>query len=108
LPTAPFYFGGFLAHKKGQRSKELAAARERDCTSLYFESPYRLQDTLEIIAAEAPDHWHVVARELTKHFEEYQRGTASQLAAHYKTKSIKGEICLLVAPKELPKWFNPL
>ena len=106
LPTAPFYFGGFLPHKKGQRAKELAAARERDCTSLYFESPYRLQDTLDIVAAEAPNHQHVVARELTKHFEEYQRGTAAQLAEHFKAKTVKGEICLLVAPKELPKWFH--
>lgn len=106
LPTAPFYFGGFLPHKKGQRARELSAARERDCTSLYFESPYRLQDTLDIICEVAPEHWHVVARELTKHFEEYQRGSARQLAEHFRAKTIKGEICLIVAPKDLPKWFK--
>jgi 16S rRNA (cytidine1402-2'-O)-methyltransferase len=98
LPTVPFYFGGFLPHKKGQRSKELAAARERECTSAYFESPYRLVDTLEIIAQEAPEHWHVVARELTKHFEEYRRGPARELLAHFQAKTVKGEITLLVAP----------
>lgn len=106
LPTTPFYFGGFLPHKKGQRAKELAAARERDATSVYFESPYRLVDTLEIICLEAPDHRHVVARELTKHFEEFQRGSARSLLNHYQPKSVKGEICLLVAPKELPKWVT--
>lgn len=106
LPTVPFYFGGFLPHKKGQRAKELAAARERECTSAYFESPYRLVDTLEIIAQEAPEHWHVVARELTKHFEEYRRGPARELLAHFQAKTVKGEITLLVAPKELPKWFQ--
>ncbi len=104
LPTTPFHFGGFLPHKKGQRAKELAAARERDATSVYFESPYRLVDTLGIICQEAPEHRHVVARELTKHFEEFRRGSARSLLEHYQLKTVKGEICLLVAPKELPKW----
>jgi 16S rRNA (cytidine1402-2'-O)-methyltransferase len=106
LPTTPFYFGGFLPHKKGQRGKELAAARERDATSVYFESPYRLVDTLDIICQDAPDHRHVVARELTKHFEEFRRGSARSLLEHYQQKTVKGEICLLVAPKELPKWVS--
>lgn len=105
LPTTPFYFGGFLPHKKGQRAKELAAARERDCTSVYFESPYRLVDTLGIITETAPDHLHVVARELTKRFEEFQRGTAKALWEHFQKKTVKGEICLIVAPCELPKWI---
>jgi 16S rRNA (cytidine1402-2'-O)-methyltransferase len=100
LPTTPFFFGGFLPHKKGQRAKELAAARLRDHTSVYFESPYRLLDTLDIIAAEAPDHPHVVARELTKKFEDYRRGTAKDLAEHYRKRGVKGELCLLVAPAE--------
>ena len=106
LPTTPFHFGGFLPHKKGQRAKELAAAREREATSVYFESPYRLVDTLAIICEEAPDHRHVVARELTKHFEEFRRGSARSLLEHYQQKAVKGEICLLVAPKELPKWVT--
>jgi 16S rRNA (cytidine1402-2'-O)-methyltransferase len=106
LPTMPFYFGGFLPHKKGQRAKELAAARLRDCTSVYFESPYRLVDTLDIICQEAPEHRHVVARELTKHFEEFRRGSARSLLEHFKLKTVKGEICLLVAPHELPKWIT--
>lgn len=106
LPTTPFYFGGFLPHKKGQRAAELAAARERDCTSIYFESPYRLVDTLTIITETSPDHLHVVARELTKHFEEFRRGPARDLLAHYQSRTVKGEICLLVAPRELPKWMD--
>jgi 16S rRNA (cytidine1402-2'-O)-methyltransferase len=105
FPTTPFYFGGFLPHKKGQRGKELASARQRECTSVYFESPYRLVDTLQIIATEAPEHLHVVARELTKKFAEYQRGTAKELAQHYQQRGVKGEICLLVAPVDLPKWM---
>lgn len=108
LPTTPFYFGGFLPHKKGQRAKELAAARERECTSVYFESPYRLVDTLAIITEAAPDHLHVVARELTKRFEEFQRGTARSLLEFFQMKTVKGEICLMVAPGELPKWITTL
>jgi len=106
LPTVPFYFGGFLPHKKGQREKELLAAIQREATSLYFESPYRLVDTLGMIAATKPEHRIVVARELTKKFEEFQRGPAQQVLSHYQTKTPKGEITLVIAPSELPKWVT--
>ncbi len=106
LPTVPFYFGGFLPHKKGQRDKEVEAAMQRECTSLYFESPYRLVDTLQMIANHAPGHQVVVARELTKMFEEFQRGTAQSVLEHYSMKAPKGEITLIIAPRELPKWMT--
>lgn len=106
LPTTPFYFGGFLAHKKGQRLTELTAALQRDCTSVYFESPYRIVDTLRMIAETAPEHRVVVARELTKRFEEFQRGPARNVLLHYQTKTPKGEITLVIAPRELPKWIT--
>lgn len=105
LPTTPFYFGGFLPHKKGARTTELTAALQRNCTSLYFESPFRLIDTLAILAEAAPEHRVVVARELTKKFEEFRRGTASILLSHFQTKPPKGEITLLIAPNEPPKWL---
>lgn len=106
LPTVPFYFGGFLPHKKGQREKELLSALQRDATSLYFESPYRLVDTLAMITAARPDHRIVVARELTKKFEEFQRGPAQQVLSHYQNRPPKGEITLIIAPAELPKWIT--
>ena len=106
LPTVPFYFGGFLPHKKGQRDKEMEAAMQRECTSIYFESPYRLVDTLQMIATRSPEHQVVVARELTKLFEEFQRGTAQSVLNHYTAKAPKGEITLLIAPHELPKWMT--
>jgi 16S rRNA (cytidine1402-2'-O)-methyltransferase len=106
LPTVPFYFGGFLPHKKGQREKELEAAMQRDCTSIYFESPYRLVDSLQMLATRAPRHPVVVARELTKMFEEFQRGPAQSVLEHFAMKSPKGEITLLIAPSELPKWMT--
>jgi 16S rRNA (cytidine1402-2'-O)-methyltransferase len=106
LPVVPFYFGGFLAHKKGQREKELVLALARDCTSAYFESPYRLISTLEILERLDSQRLVVVARELTKHFEEFQRGTAQFLLNHFTRKPPKGEITLMLAPAELPKWVN--
>lgn len=106
LPTVPFYFGGFLPHKKGQRSKEMEIALHRECTSIYFESPYRLVDTLQMIADLSPAHPVVVARELTKMFEEFQRGSAQSVLDHYRAKTPKGEITLLIAPQELPKWMT--
>jgi|UniRef100_UPI00378428D5 16S rRNA (cytidine1402-2'-O)-methyltransferase len=105
LPTTPFYFGGFLPHKKGARTTELTAALQRDCTSVFFESPYRLVDTLAILTEAAPLHRVVVARELTKKFEEFRRGPANILLTHFQTKPPKGEITLLIAPVDPPKWL---
>jgi len=106
LPVTPFYFGGFLPHKKGQRASELAAAAGRDCTSVYFESPFRLVDTLALLAETAPEHLVVVARELTKKFEEFRRGPARNVLSHFQNKPPKGEITLVIAPAEIPKWMQ--
>jgi 16S rRNA (cytidine1402-2'-O)-methyltransferase len=107
LPTTPFYFGGFLPHKKGQRATELTTAMRRDCTSVYFESPYRIVDTLEIISDIRPEHPVVVARELTKRFEEFRRGTARDVLLHFQTKPPRGEFTLVIAPCEWPKRAAP-
>ncbi len=106
LPVAPFFFGGFLPHKKGARTAELSLALAREASSVYFESPYRITDTLEILASLSPDHPVVIARELTKKFEEYQRGTAADLLKHFQARPPKGEITLVIAPRELPKWMT--
>lgn len=106
LPTTPFYFGGFLPHKKGARATSLAEALARDCTSVFFDSPYRIVDTLRILAELAPDHPIVVARELTKRFEEFVRGPARNVLSHYSSKPPKGEITLVIAPRSLPKWMS--
>ena len=106
LPTTPFYFGGFLAHKKGARTTELVTALAREVTSVYFESPYRILDTLEILAKAAPEHRIVTARELTKKFADFQRGTAATVHAHFHAKPPKGEFTLLIAPATPPKWLT--
>jgi 16S rRNA (cytidine1402-2'-O)-methyltransferase len=96
LKITPFYFGGFLPVKGGARQKELKAALERDCTSVYFESPYRLLKTLEDSLAVLPERDVCVARELTKKFEEVKTGRPSEILAHFRTQKVRGEITFLV------------
>ncbi len=96
LPSDAFYFGGFLPVKSGRRTDELARALARRETSIYFESPHRLAGTLSILADLAPERELCVARELTKKFETYHRGSAAELAAEFHAKPPKGEITLLV------------
>jgi 16S rRNA (cytidine1402-2'-O)-methyltransferase len=103
-----FFFGGFLPVKSGQRERELRAAATREETSVYFESPYRLTKTLkvcvEVMSASRTDPSRggqerqlCVARELTKKFEEFRRGSAAALLAHYEAHPPKGEIVLLIS-----------
>lgn len=94
-----FYFGGFLPVKSGQRERELRSLAEREETSVYFESPYRLTKTLTVCAAIMPERQLCVARELTKKFEEFRRGTGAELLAHYESKPPKGEITLVISGK---------
>src|ERR1700693_1272588 len=98
--TEQFFFGGFLPVKSGRRERELLAAAARQETSIYFESPYRLTKTLAACIDILPDRQLCVARELTKKFEEFRRGTASELLAHYQARPPKGEIVLLVSEWE--------
>jgi 16S rRNA (cytidine1402-2'-O)-methyltransferase len=95
-----FYFGGFLPVKSGQRERELRAAAEREETSVYFESPYRLTKTLAVCTAVMPERQLCVARELTKKFEEFRRGTGGELLSHYESKSPKGEITFVISGRD--------
>src|SRR6266852_7320963 len=92
-----FLFGGFLPVKSGQRERELRAAAARDETTIFFESPYRLIKTLNACIDIMQDRQLCVARELTKKFEEFRRGTARELLAHYAKHPAKGEIVLVVS-----------
>ena len=94
-----FFFAGFLPIKSGQRERELRAASAREETSIYFESPYRLIKTLKACGDIMQDRQLCVARELTKKFEEFRRGTAADLLAHYEVHPPKGEIVLLISEK---------
>jgi 16S rRNA (cytidine1402-2'-O)-methyltransferase len=97
LPTNAFYFGGFVPVKSGRRRAELERAVLRPETSVYFESPHRLLKTLQVLAEVAPKADVCVARELTKRFEEYRRGSPAELCAHYESRAAKGEITLVIS-----------
>ena len=97
LETEKFCYRGFLPVKSGQRARELMTAAERVETTVFFESPYRLTKTLVACRELLPDRQLCVARELTKKFEEFRRGTAAELLAHYSAHPAKGEITLLIA-----------
>ena len=95
--TQKFFFCGFLPVKSGQRERELRAAAEREETVIFFESPYRLTKTLAACVDIMPNGQLCVARELTKKFEEFRRGTAGELLAHYQVHPPKGEIVLIIS-----------
>lgn len=95
--TDKFSFRGFLPVKSGQRERELRIAAESRETTLFFESPYRVLKTLQVCNAIMPERQLCIARELTKKFEEFRRGMASELLAHYQAHPAKGEIVLVVS-----------
>jgi 16S rRNA (cytidine1402-2'-O)-methyltransferase len=92
-----FSFRGFLPVKSGGRERDLRAAAEREETTVFFESPYRIAKTLAACAEIMPERQLCVARELTKKFEEFRQGTPAELLAHYEAHPAKGEITLVVS-----------
>ncbi len=95
--TEKFSFRGFLPVKSGQRARELRAAADCAETVIFFESPYRLNKTLAACVEVMPDRQLCIARELTKKFEEFRRGTAGALLVHYQAHPPKGEIVLVIS-----------
>jgi 16S rRNA (cytidine1402-2'-O)-methyltransferase len=97
IPTNRFVFEGFLPLKKGRQTllKQLVT-EER--TMVFYESPMRLVKTLEeLIQYFGADRQACVTRELTKMFEENYRGTLQDVCTHFKSKTVKGEIVIVLA-----------
>lgn len=92
-----FCYRGFLPPKSGGRERELRAAAERAETTVFFESPHKINKTLVACVDIMPERQLCVARELTKKFEEFRRGIPAELLAHYEAHPAKGEITLVVA-----------
>lgn len=101
LPTDRFMFAGFLPPKTVARKQALSEVAHVPATLIFYETAPRLEDSLADMLEMLGDRPAAVARELTKKFEEVQRGTLSALVAHYKAKGApKGEIAIVVgAPK---------
>jgi 16S rRNA (cytidine1402-2'-O)-methyltransferase len=97
LPTDEFHFVGFLPHKTGQRRGELERVKDYGGTLVLYESPYRIEKLLTELKEVIPDRQVVLAREVTKRFEEYLRGTPAQLLEEIRNRARKGEFVVLVA-----------
>lgn len=104
LPTDSFFFAGFLPTRAAASEKRLKAVSEIPATLVFFESASRLDRTLKILAAALPDRDLVIARELTKKFEEIIRLRLGE--DNPPERSWKGEFVLLVGPPEAsePDW----
>jgi 16S rRNA (cytidine1402-2'-O)-methyltransferase len=96
LETDEFHFVGFLPPKVVACEKRLLELSTISGTLILYESPYRVLRTLELISAIFPDRNIVVAREITKKFEEYRRGTPAEVLAHFKKHPPKGEFVILI------------
>jgi 16S rRNA (cytidine1402-2'-O)-methyltransferase len=97
LRTDEFHFVGFLPHKSGQRRHRLTALRDVPGTLVLYESPHRIERLLAELAEQFADRQVVLGRELTKKFEEYQRGTAEELLEGAHHHPLRGEIVVLVS-----------
>lgn len=97
LPTDRFMFVGFLPAAKTQRETEIAALRDLPCTLVFYESPKRVHEMLDSLRQTLGDERQVVvARELTKRFEEVLRGSMAEVADMLSGRTIKGEVVVLV------------
>ena len=93
-----FVFLGFLPRGRSARSRLLASLVESPFALAAYESPHRLLDTLADLQSLFSDRQMVVACELTKLYEGIQRGTASDLLAHYHAQKPRGEFTLVIGP----------
>lgn len=103
LPTDSFTYVGFLPKKQNARRDVFKAFLNDPRTLIAYESPHRIADTLGQIAAVMGEQRRVcVAREMTKKYEEFWRGTAKDGATYFSDHNPKGEVTLLVAGAEQP------
>jgi 16S rRNA (cytidine1402-2'-O)-methyltransferase len=96
LPTDEFHFIGFLPHKSGQRRAKLQALKPLDGTLVIYESPYRIEKLLVELTEHFGERQVVLARELTKRFEEFLRGTSAQLLETIRNRRARGEFVVLI------------
>lgn len=114
LAPQPHIFYGFLPRKAKQQKEFFEAKKQYPETQIFYESPYRVADTLNNMLAIYGDRKIVLVRELTKLYEEYQRGYISEILEYIAQNPLKGE-CLIVVSgqdetvtsEEMPEDINP-
>jgi 16S rRNA (cytidine1402-2'-O)-methyltransferase len=100
LPTDSFLYLGYLPHKTSERHKRLQEVEGYPFTLIFLESPHRILDALEDIISILGDRRICVAREMTKMFEEYWRGTTNDAVEYFKSQPARGEFTLVVEGKQ--------
>ena len=103
LAPQPHIFYGFLPRKSGQQKEFFESKKAYPETQIFYESPHRVKATLENMLEVYGDRSVVLVRELTKIYEEYQRGRISELIDYLAENSLKGECLLIVAGASLEK-----
>ena len=97
LPLHNFTFEGFLSPKSGKRKRQLSVLADEERTLILFESPHRLRRFLEDVLEVMGERDIVVARELTKRFEEVFRGSVSEALEKFRDTEPRGEFTILIA-----------
>ena len=99
LATDSFLYLGYLPHKTSERHRRLEEVKNQPYTLVFLESPYRIVEALEDILLILGDRNICVAREMTKMFEEYWRGTVRAAVDYFKSQPARGEFTLVVEGK---------
>lgn len=115
ITPQPFLFYGFLSRNKKARLTELEKLSQKEETLLFYEAPHRLKDSLKsLLSVFGGERRIVLAREVTKKFEEFLRGTLEEALAWADASEIRGEFCLVIegnpAPDilEVDEWWKEL
>ncbi|MSR78381.1 MAG: 16S rRNA (cytidine(1402)-2'-O)-methyltransferase [Candidatus Omnitrophica bacterium] len=106
LPTDSYSFFGFIPKKTVGRKKFFETLKEREETLIFYESPYRVSDTLKDLQEVFGNREAAVVREISKKFEESKRGYLSDLIEIYSKKEPLGEIVIVVAGKDCKDAFG--
>ena len=97
LSTQPFFFYGFLSRNKKERKAEITQLQKRQETVILYESPHRLKESLKDMQSIMEGTRQIVlARELTKKFEEFLRGTIDNAVSWAEQNEIRGEFCIVL------------
>jgi 16S rRNA (cytidine1402-2'-O)-methyltransferase len=114
LSCQPFYFYGFLNRQKKEKKKELESVKKQQATIIFYESPHRLKETLSLMLEILGDRKMALCRELTKRYEEFIRGSLTDVIGWANQDEIRGEFCLIIegskeeSTEEEIKWWEHL
>lgn len=115
ISPQPFLFYGFLSRNKKERQGELEVLSQKQETLIFYEAPHRLKESLKSVQkAFGDDRKIVMAREVTKKFEEFLRGTVGEAAVWAEENTIRGEFCIIIEGNDSPdleiqeQWWESL